>query len=308
MKKFYIKFIILALGVYLFAFFSPFSVLASEIIFQSPNKTLGVGDEFSVPVVLSSKGVSVNTIAGDITWSNDTLSAVNILSANSIVGPWIEMPHISGNTISFSGIMPGGYETLDNTDSQKSGPGLIATIIFRVIKEGEGKIEFSDMHLFKNDGLGTEISVQNNPLVLSFSQHGSGLNVPINSNIPPEAFIPIIVHNSDIYNGQTVVIFSTTDKENGIDHYEVKQGDNGKWITAASPFLLPNQWFSGTVFVKAFDLAGNYTIATVEMKQKISIWFIFSLLIIVVIVFFILFVLLKYYKNKKDLLGGSKLK
>ena len=289
-------------------FIFPFSVSASEIIFQNPGHPLGVGDEFSVPVMLSSGGEDVNAVSGDITWSDDTLSSVNVLSANSVVSSWIEAPKISGNSVSFSGIMPGGYEAVVDPFSQKSNPGTIAAITFRVKKAGIGKIQFTDGHLFKNDGLGTEVSVSNNPLVLSFSTQGFGFSVSTNDTNPPEAFAPVVVNDPNIYNGQKVIVFNTADKETGIDYYEVKQGD-GVWIRAGSPFLLPDQRFNGTVFVKAVDLAGNYRIGTVEIVQKNPIPnFLIWLLVVVLIIILPRFVFWKHIQRKKVFLGSLKSK
>jgi len=308
MKTFHKKFIVFILSVFLFVFFSPFPVSAAEIIFQNPNQTLGVGDQFSVPIMLSSDGESLNAVSGDIVWNDDTLSAISVLSANSVVSSWIEMPHISGNSVSFSGIMPGGYEAVVDPISQKENPGIIATIIFQVKKAGIGNIEFTDAHLLKNDGLGTEESMQNNPLILSFGAQGSGLVVSTNDTNPPEAFTPIIINDPDIYNGKSVLIFSTVDKETGIDHYEVKQG-NADWVRAESPFLLPDQKFHGTIFVKAIDLAGNYSIGTVTLAQKTStLILLLPLLIIILVLILLRFIFLKHVQKKKVLLGSSNIK
>jgi hypothetical protein len=309
MKKFYKQFIIFIFSVSFLAVISPFSVYASEIIFQSPSQSLGVGDQFSVPIVLSSDGEDLNAISGDVTWNDDTLSAVNVLSANSIVSSWIEAPQISGNSVSFSGIMPGGYQSVFDPVLQKDNPGLVATIIFQVKKAGVGKIEFTDAHLFENDGLGTEASVQDNPLTVSFGALGSGLTVStINDTNPPEAFTPILANDPNIYNGKTVVIFSTADKETGIDHYEVKEG-NSDWIQAESPFLLPDQRFHGTVYVKAVDLAGNYRIGRVELTQKTPAWIFFvPVLIILLIIIFFRMMFLRHVHRKKIFLGSLKSK
>ena len=302
MKTFYKLFVVLILSIY---FIAPFSIFASEIIFQNPNKTLGVGDEFSMPILLSSQDENVNAISGDIVWSDETLSAMNVFSANSIVSSWVEMPHISGNSVVFSGIMPGGYQGgVIDPMTQKSSPGTIAVITFRVKKAGTAKIEFTDEHLYKNDSFGTEVPLQNNPLTLSFSEKGSGLSVFTYDTNPPEDFIPIISQDPNVYDGRFTVVFSTNDKETGIDHYEVKQGEDGEWVRAESPFPLVDQEFSGTVFVKAIDLVGNYKIGAVQMEQKapISVMVIYLILIVLALIF-LRWMFVRHLKKKKKFLG-----
>ncbi len=245
------------------------SVHASEILFQTPTQTLGVGDEFAVTVVLTRPDAQVNAITGDITFDDTTLSVVRVLSANSIVTGWVEAPHVSGNAVVFSGIMPGGYTSVIDATTGKDLPGTIVTIIFRVEQAGVGTLQFTDVHLYGNDGLGTEIPAQSTALRIAFSTEGSGRTVASNDTITPETFTPTIMRDPNLYANKFVVVFATTDKQTGIDFYEVKEGDL-EWTRAVSPYLLVDQKIKGIVKVKAVDLAGNYYISTAETPSTSS--------------------------------------
>lgn len=84
----------------------PISVFASAITLEPSTQSLGVGDEFTVQVVLANESESINAVSGDIVFDDTTLSAERVLSANSIIPVWIDAPAISGNAVTFSGIIP----------------------------------------------------------------------------------------------------------------------------------------------------------------------------------------------------------
>ena len=162
-------------------------------------------------------------------------------------------------------------------------PGIIATVVFRIKASGTGTLQFADAHLYKNDGLGTEASLQTPAATLSFSAQGSEIAVRNEDHIPPLPFTPLIINNSAIYDGKSALIFSTTDKQTGIDHYEVKEG-SGDWIRAESPYLLVDQSLSSAISVKAIDLAGNFQIETIYPPHAFTIpiyFFILAMLIII---------------------------
>ena len=74
--------------------------------------------------------------------------------------------------------------------------------------------------------------------------------------IPPEAFEIELYQDPSIFGGKYFIVFSTTDKQTGIDHYEVKEGKR-KWQEAESPYLLGDQKLESIIKVKAVDKAGN---------------------------------------------------
>ncbi len=81
---------------------------------------------------------------------------------------------------------------------------------------------------------------------------------------PPEKFRIKFPHGASGLKPQPVILFTTTDKTSGIDHYEVKVGDGGTKRTLASadsnPYVLPKlEPGSYVVAVAAFDRADNVT-------------------------------------------------
>ncbi len=103
-------------------------------------------------------------------------------------------------------------------------------------------------------------------------------------DILPESFDIEINRDSAIFGGKYFVIFSTTDKQTGIDHYEVKEG-KGDWKRTSSPYLLEDQKLKSIIEVKAVDKAGNVRIAEYTPPQKpIYFWIIISIFLLIVVI------------------------
>lgn len=113
---------------------------------------------------------------------------------------------------------------------------------------------------FKGIGDGTQY------FHIKFNEHGAwGLIAHYQFNIdtvPPTGF-EINTTTTDPIHPE--ITFETTDALSGIDHYEIKIGDSGNWVTlspdqAGKPYRLSfDRIGTQTVFVKAIDKAGNFT-------------------------------------------------
>jgi len=86
--------------------------------------------------------------------------------------------------------------------------------------------------------------------------------------VSPAGFTIHSVTSDDI---QPQITFETTDALSGIDHYEIRVGDNGSWTALAAdqagkPFHVSfDRLGTQTVYVKAIDKAGNETIESVPL-------------------------------------------
>ncbi len=285
--------IILTLACFFF-FSAPAHAGNASIFFKPVTQTIGVGDEFSVPLLLNTDGTMVNTIAGDLTFTDPTLSLTRVLTANSIVTSWIEAPTISGNGVTFSGIMPGGYDSVINPVGNTRNPGLILTLVFTAKSAGSATLAFSESHLYLNDGLGTETPAITLPYTLTIEKVGSGQKEEYNDILPPESFTPIVSSSPDLFEGAYALFFSTTDKGSGIDHYEVSEGKK-EWVRTESPYELTDQTLRSRIRVKAVDLAGNYHIEQIGGALTFSYELLFIPLGILIILLIALHI---FYKRR----------
>ena len=127
----------------------------------------------------------------------------------------------------------------------------------------------------------------------------------IDATSPEEFTLQII----DI-EGEKYLVFITTDTTSGISHYEVseislnwfgkiKSGQEIKWETAKSPYLLKDQNLKSALRVKAVDKAGNERLSEISLYSGPNIsldQIIFLVLAGIIIIFLIIW---KVFSRKK---------
>lgn len=108
------------------------------------------GSTFQVPILLNTKGRSINGIEVRVNFDKDKLSIINPSSGISIIGVWVEPPKYDNTrgTASYVGVVPNGITT---------GSGLVGMITFKAKATGLAVISISsNSKILLNDGLGTE--------------------------------------------------------------------------------------------------------------------------------------------------------
>ncbi len=238
----------------------PAVTLGARLYLEPPEGEYHLEDVFIVEIKLNTEGEYINTTKIDLTFSQEILEIKDFSKGNSILTLWIEEPTFSNQdgTISFIGGIPGGYLGED---------GPLGKIIFCAKEEGEVKIQFQeDSQILLNDGFGTKAELEKQGA--AFNILSEKLEAPRDEwlgelkkdNIPPEFFEIEISQDPSIFEDKYFIIFSTTDKQTGINYYEVKEGERD-WKKAESPYLLEDQALQGIIKVKAVDKAGNERIA-----------------------------------------------
>ena len=266
-------------------FFLTIDVCQAAVLYLSPeNQTVNVGDTFIQEIKIDTQE-PINAIEYQITYSPDILEAVDFSLGNSILtvvaqGPVIDQEN---GLISFAGGLPGGYTgkifggLADNN--------LVGRIIFRALKDSQSEILIGQAKVLLHDGFGTEaeLIVRNAQVEILVEEPGfiqDQWQEEINKDtIPPELFQLQIIQDSSIFDGQHVLIFSTTDKQTGIDYYEVREGNND-WQEAESPYLIIDQKLNKIINVKAVDKAGNERIESMKPVKPFPYWIIVLILII----------------------------
>jgi len=295
MKKNSLKFKIKScLLVLIFVFFSVLSeAKAAELSFEPREINTAVNSVEKVEIFLNTgDGENINALEINVEYPSEFLRLKDWSNGNSIINLWIKEPKNNNGIFSFQGIIPGGY-------SEKKG--LLMILYFESLKEGDAEIAIkNDSLVLLNDGEGTEAkTLFSFAKIISKSSEEERPMLEFTENIPPEPFTPIISRSGEIYGGNYFLIFSTQDKNSGIDRYEVSEGEEPFRI-AQSPYLLRNQRLDEGIRVKAVDKAGNerMEIALAEKeaeedKFKKEILFFSALLLLAILVIFA-----KYVYNK----------
>ena len=249
---------------------------AAELYLELSEGEYQSGDTFIVDVRLDTQQEYINAVEVGLVFPKDILEVKDFSSGNSILTLWIEEPTFSNQEgkISFIGGIPGSY-------SGKAG--LLGKIILKVKEASEEKkaeVKFLDnSKVLLNDKKGTKANLASRGT--SFKILPGTLKIVENEwqkeiekdKIPPEPFEIEISQDPLIFDGKYFVAFFTTDKQTGIDYYEIKEGKNN-WGIAKSPYLLKNQSLGERIKVKAIDKAGNERIkmikpGSIEIEKKI---------------------------------------
>jgi hypothetical protein len=122
---------------------------------------------------------------------------------------------------------------------------------------------------------------------------------------PPEEFKPEIAE----IEGKKYLVFSTTDKISGVDHYEIAIPSKGplfglvselvQWKTGNSPYLLEDKTLDEKIFVKAIDKAENEQISEIILPSKPFPYYILILALIILVIFWLIVRKIKKNKTKK---------
>ena len=132
-------------------------VARSEISITPAQATFTEGSIFEVPILINTKGRSINTIELNLKFDPQKLSIVKPSTGKSIIGLWIQPPTYDNTkgVASIAGSIPGGIVS----DSS-----LILSITFQAKNVGTTEVRVQDTSsVLANDGVGT-------PTVLTYNR------------------------------------------------------------------------------------------------------------------------------------------
>ncbi len=273
------------------ALFHPVPAGAAQISLETAQTTMGVGQRFEISVYVSSKEKTVNAFSGTVNLPSFIIPLA-IRDGNSLIALWSRRPTVSGNEISFAGIIPGGWK----------GPrGYLFSFIADASSVGSGVINLSEINVLLNDGKGTPDSIFFKTLSLSVNETTPIVESVknIKDNEPPEVFKLNIGHSEGLFSGDAFLVFTAQDKGSGIDHYEIMETENklsdetkGRWKYTESPYRLDDQSLRSFIYVRAFDRIGNVRVSVYTPQKPRTSSPVFTilatfLLLLIIVIFFI---------------------
>ncbi len=279
---------------------------AAELNMKMNTQPVHTGDTFTVGVSLNTQRERINALDGKLTFSHN-LKLSGIRLEGSLIPLWIISPteKVLG-TVSFAGILPGGYESTTTQKVFTQSHGNIFTLVFTAISSGIARVAFgSQTSAYLNNGKGTHAQLATPILTFlidTISASKQKIVVPVDKT-PPEPFTPIITSGKPFGYSGKVLIFIAQDKGSGILEYEIAHSyvknpnlSNLSWQSVKSPYkLLPGDG-DKFLFVRAIDKDYNVRVSIVS-PQYISIdsilyrwWFIGSIIFIFSVILFYLFI------------------
>jgi len=278
--------------------FLPLATKAVTLYLEPETGQYQPGDTFVIEVKIDTEGECINAVEANLSFSNDILQAIDFSRGESILSLWVKNPEINQGQglVSFSGGTPGGYCGRIPGDPGTSNS--LGKIIFRVpgmtvkeSRENKGEIKFLESsQVLLNDGFGTPAKLTTKATTIKITEVGP-LKISKNEwqkelaedKIPPEPFEIKPQRDPLIFEGKYFIAFLTTDKQTGIDYYEVcehtklhecEHEKTQNWKKAESPYLLEDQSLKSIIKVKAVDKAGNERFAEYlpEISKKPFPW------------------------------------
>lgn len=265
-------------------------------LYMAPNTSeIKRGDTVAIAVRLDTdEDECVNVVDGVITYTNN-IEPVDVSRGNSIFSVWVEEPIIDkqNKTITFAGGIPNGYCGRIPGDPRLTN--TVVELLFRspgmVIGGGTqskvAEINFSPQtRVLLNDGFGTDAQTSFFGAQLTLSDKvGNTISNEWNDRVigdttPPQEFSIFLEKNPNAFSGRYYIVFNTTDKQSGIDHYEVIEepldsknlfgwgAETAPWVTAKSPYILDDQSLNSAIRVRAIDKAGNEYVATLVPEES----------------------------------------
>lgn len=274
----------------------PTTGLEAATLYMDPVKSeLNRGDAIAVALRLDTdEGECVNTIDATINYT-DNIQAIDTSRGDSILSVWLDEPKIdkTNRTITFAGGIPNGYcgrivgdprltntvmEIIFSSPSLRIGAtesGNVASITY-----GE------ETRVLLNDGFGTDAPLTTFGAEMLLSKKpgprlvNEWVDQVADDNLPPEEFAITLERSTNAFGNKYFVVFNTSDKQSGIDHYEVLEesmeefklfhwgATDAPWVKAKSPYVLKDQSLNSIVQVKAYDKAGNEYIAKLIPEES----------------------------------------
>ena len=277
----------------------------------------------------------INVVNGVIEY-DPLIQPVDISRGRSILPIWVEEPTIdaANNRITFAGGIPNGYCGRIEGDPRLTN--TVLELVFQApgFRIGMGEvgptstIRFSEeTSVLLNDGRGTaasletfgaEIFVHKRPGNTTIDEWNSYVS---NDFQLPEEFSISLNQDDSIFGGKFFIVFNTTDKQTGIDHYEIIEEPlenqnlfgwgavDAPWVEARSPYLLTDQSLNSTIRVKAVDKAGNEYIAvfvppadmrSTSLNDQILLGAVISLAVLVMVVVLGVFVYRRRLRTREE--------
>jgi len=272
-------------------------VFAAQLRIEAPG-IVPFGETFFADLHIDPQMDCVNVVEATVTYPVGTLEMIDISRGESILTLWPEEPRVDqgAGTVTFAGGIPGGFCGAVEGPGAASDASGVLRLVFRAIANREGitatrtaTIGFGEpTSVLLHDGFGTVAPLTTQGATVAIRETGA---LPEDAwqqslaadTFPPEAFTLFVNRDPSIFDNAFYVTFSTTDKQTGIDYYEIRETDEygytpgtreapqWKKVAANEPYRLADQDLQSLVEVRAVDKAGNERIASLSPDDFVPV-------------------------------------
>lgn len=267
--------------------FTPISTQAALLYFDPGEVEVHRGDTVTLALRIDTdEGECINTVDAVIHY-DPSMRAVDVSRGNSILNLWVEEPKINetNHTITFAGGLSGGY--CGRISGDPSLTNVVLELVFRSpgLSIGGGDNQSArvwlgdESQVLLHDGYGTNATVRlQDARINLLSNPGNAPSDEWTTKVQNDEEIPAdfditLAKDEFAFSGKYFITFNSSDKQSGIDHYEVMEEPfkefysfkwgraDAPWIKTQSPYVLTDQTLNSTIRVRVMDKAGNERIA-----------------------------------------------
>lgn len=271
--------------------FLPVVASAATLRFDPVVRPSAPGDVFIATMRVDvNGGECVNAATVGVAYPTHLLTLNAVSRGESIFSLWLEQKiDKEKGEVHFVAGIPGGYCGRAVGDPGQSN--VVAKIVFQYKGQSSADVAaitfLPETEVDLNDGRGTRAELATIPLSVQYASesasHNEWLSVVREDTFPPEEFIPQIYRDNEAQKSPFYLMFDATDKQSGIEHYEVTEEDpnsfgfrlgsrvKAKPAPVTSPYLLQDQTLSSRIVVRAYDHAGNMQESIVPPKNYRSL-------------------------------------
>ncbi|KKR29115.1 MAG: hypothetical protein UT61_C0036G0006 [Candidatus Woesebacteria bacterium GW2011_GWA1_39_8] len=203
-----------------------------EVSLSPSSGSFTEGSTFEVPIIINTKGFSVNSIEMRVNYDKDKLAMISSSNGVSIIGIWVEPPKYDNTrgTASYVGVVPNGITT---------GSGFVGIMTFKALRTGRAVVSISaNSKILLNDGLGTETILD-----LRRSEYTIVPKAPEGVNIFSETH----PFQNSWYNNNSPVI--SWEKDSGVNGFS--------FVLDNKPSTIPDNEINITETTKYFEKLGD---------------------------------------------------
>ncbi len=312
---------------------------AALLYFDPSDVEISRGDSITADLRIDTdEGECINTVDATIHY-DPSINVVDISRGDSILNIWVESPVIDKekHTVHFAGGIPGGY------CGRIPGDPSLTNVILKLALQSPGftigggdntkspRLWLDDSsQVLLHDGYGTPatLKLQDATIHLLDTAGSEVLDEwrgdVQNDTEQPSDFSITLTRDDFAFNNKYFIVFNSSDKQSGIDHYEVMEEPfsefytfkwgraDAPWIRTESPYILKDQTLNSTIRVKAIDKAGNSRISTLvpdtalrSMSQNsLMLWSLIggTILLILVLAYFAFWMIRKRRRENVEVL------
>ena len=272
-------------------FFQAASVFAEEtaLLSFSSQSSVTEGRVFPVDVFLDTKGATINSVDISIALSKNDVTLSGYQESGGVVKLWIQRPTQDGDTVRFSGSIPGGVSGIKGPGGENTNIPLVR-LLFKATSPGVLIVSTPQSSVLLHDGKGTALShirssktIQIQKETTKEKEEALGVtfeNSEYIDDTPPED-ISVHFYQSLLFDRTPSILqFSTVDLGSGIGRYDVRAGGI-LWEDAESPFIVPKKLFPYTITITAYDIVGNTRSAIVQVPGSLSIFSVLAMFVVI---------------------------